>query len=663
MTVNAIIILIQTYFIMLGLSAALYSFKKTSKLGNVAFVAGNAAGMIAGAGYLASLSGSLVLGQAKWFFGFAPTFTFLSALIFSLVCFISALVGVYGGRYLEAYAETYDQKIVQLLIVVFVAGMQGVLLSDKAMVFMVFWEIMSVASFFLVLSDKTHESFKAGFLYFIMTHLGAAAIMSGFLILGRGSLSLELSGIKATSAGLTPALSSLAAMLFLFGFGSKAGLVPFHVWLPEAHPQAPSNVSALMSGLMLKIAVYGFCVTFASFSGLPTWTALIVIVLGLVSGLYGALYASLEKDIKRTFAFSSIENIGLIFTILGLALYFMEIRGGSLRQVGISFLAFALFHAVNHAMFKTALFLSSGVIISKIHSRSLEVMGGFAKASPALSAVFLLSILASLPIPPFGTFYGEWGTIKNIISQLGNTGADFGSVAVLAGSLSLIGLISGLAIFAMVKVFGISMLGLPRSKNTHLHPEKGDMVYLAPIAILAICVLVLGIFAKSLLSWLIVNLGQANFAGVIADSDFRPESLWLAVLIVAIFLSIFSLRRLLSDKQNERGYQTWDCGQPINETMEYTASAFSAPIRFFFFSLLKRRKQVSSVPVVATNPWIRRYSFNMSIYSAWHERIYQSIEAVSFWMAERIKSIQSGRIQHYLLLLIAALALTLIIAL
>lgn len=662
---NLIINSVAIYFGGLALAALIALIKGLFKPAAIIFALANLFGFVAGAAYLWYLPGSeLVLGHFGWFFQFAPRLNVLSAVFFTVISLVSSLVGVYSLRYLVLYEKSYNPGVVQSLTAIFVLGMQGVLLANNAFAFLFFWEAMSISSFFLVMADKTQESLRAAFLYFIMTHLGASAIMGGFLLLSNGSLLFDLHDIATATQNLSPALLASAFVLFLFGFGSKAGLVPFHVWLPEAHPQAPSNISAMMSGLMLKVAVYGFIAVVFNFAKLPTWAGVLVIALGLISGAVGVLYALVEKDLKRVFAYSSIENMGIIFTMLGLALYLLPRAGqGVGLLLATTIVTFAIFHALSHMFFKTALFLSSGVIISRVHSKSLEVMGGLAKLLPFFTLAFLLATLGSLPIAPFATFYGEWGFIQVIVSVLSSASLDVNGIMVLLTVLASIGLIGGLAVFAMIRVFGISMLGLSRAKHLETSPEKHDRLLAWPIMILSASLLAFGVFARPALDWLLANLGLvAAAAGAVKLNSALSSSMLLAAF-VAVFLLVWLIKKLILPKNTEREYHTWDCGQPINATMEYTATAFSAPVRFFFLRFLSSSKLIKSVPVVETNPWIRKYSFSLTITSGWKEKLYQPIAGFFVYLAGRVKIIQGGRVQYYLAFLLLTLIVTLIIAL
>ncbi len=625
----------------------------------------NLIGFLASIVFLFGFAGrELLFFKTDSFFALHFSLNYLSAIFLTLVSGISGLVAIYGVEYLNRFKNIYNINNVQALISVFVFGMGGVLLVGNIVGFMIFWEIMSFASFFLVMSDHTRESSRAAFIYLIMTHLGAGAIFGGFLLLSGGSLGFELSEIAVASKNISPNLAVLAFLLLFFGFGSKAGLIPFHIWLPEAHPQAPTNVSALMSGLMLKIAIYGFIKTALVFFDLPVWTTVLVMALGIISALLGALHAVVEKDIKKAFAYSSIENMGIIFLMLGVAMYIISKESAiDIPMTAVSLITFAVFHAINHAVFKTGLFLSSGVIISKTHSKSLDVMGGIAKKMPTFSFIFMVIILTSAALPPLGTFYGEWGFIRSIIELLHIYGTSLASVSIFLIILSAFSLASGLAVFAMVRIFGLSMLGL--SRNEIKNEEKNnDTLLIFPLAIIGAVIAFLGVFAGDILRELSDNLSGAIFAKSESSAVILISSVQLfGAVIVFLILAIFVRKIVLRKNKREREYQTWDCGQPINSGMEYTATAFSAPIRFYFLPLLRRNKQIVSVPVVSSNPWIVNTTFSLNITSAWQQKIYRPAIEYVFWLAEKIRLLHAGRIQYYLLFLLVSIIITLIIAL
>jgi len=294
----------------------------------------------------------------------------------------------------------------------------------------------------------------------------------------------------------------------------------------------------------------------------------------------------------------------------------------------------------------------------------LEKMGGIAKMMPIFSFAFLLAVLASLPLPLFGTFYGEWGLVRSILALMAEPGIASGVILLLLVVLSLAAMIGGLAIFAMIKMFGISMLGLPRSEHPEKRSEKADYLMIAPILFLSAGVVVLGFLANPIISAVTAQIRSFS----IGIPDFSTPSLNIspflisgAIIILGILVYVF--QKILLTNKKERIYHTWDCGQPIDATMQYTATAFSAPIRFFFLTFIGRKKVMNSEPVLETNPWIRKYSFRLSLHSNWVSALYDPIAKVLFLAAEKIRFIQSGRIQYYILFLLFALIITLFYAL
>ncbi|TAK96118.1 hypothetical protein EPO05_02535 [Patescibacteria group bacterium] len=655
------------YVSLLGslLAAGLALLKNSFRVSNWLLLFSTLVGCLVGAAFLIfNVGQSLVIAKLPTLLNATLELNYLSAIFFALVNGVASLVVIFGSEYLQHYKKIYNLNRVQFLTSLFVLGMGGVLLAGNAIIFLFFWEMMSLASFFLVMSDGEEKSVRAAFIYLVMTHLGAAAILGGFLILGNGSLAFTFDGLAAAQHNLSPGMLLVSFLLFLFGFGSKAGLIPFHIWLPAAHPQAPTNISALMSGLMLKIAVYGFLKVVLIAGAWPLWTTVLVMILGIASAFFGALYAVISRDIKRALAYSSIENMGIIFTMLGAALYVMNKNGGKTSSLAILIFAYAIFHALNHAIFKTGLFLSSGVIIGKFHSKSLEVMGGLARVMPLFSGAFLIVILAASALPPFGAFYGEWGFIRALISLLQRHDLGAMTSLIFLVILSLFALTSGLAIFAMVKIFGISMLGKARTEIQHATEDHGEKQMIYPIAILGGVMILTGIFAKDILLSIARGVQAIMDPTVATAPAVAISSQEVFGIFVSLLLgSIIFYKLFQANEHKERKYQTWDCGQPIDASMEYTATAFSAPIRFFFLSLLQRDKSIVATPVVATNRWIAKKSFSMKLTSAWQEKFYKPSSKVVFWLADKIRLIHTGRIQYYLLLLLGTIIVTLMIAL
>ncbi|MCR4313940.1 MAG: hypothetical protein NUV84_01695 [Candidatus Uhrbacteria bacterium] len=591
---------------------------------------------------------------------FFPVFQLdlFGAVFFVLISIVSILSAVYAVPYLASYQKIYHLQSLNALAAAFVLGMQLVIVSQSPMAFMLGWETMSIASFFLVVSDRSHESVKAALLYLVMTHLGAGALFIGFLLLSQGSLFADFGQLAELALSAPAWILSVAFGVFFFGFGSKVGLVPFHVWLPEAHPAAPSHISALMSGVMLKVALYGFLrVMLFILPPIGTTVSLVILGFGLLSALYGVLYAVVERDFKRTLAFSSIENMGLIFTMLGVA-FFAQSQG--LEGLYQTALIAAVFFAIAHAVFKSGLFLASGVIVRTVHSRDLEKMGGLAHRLPLFSVLFLALSLAAASLPPFAPFFGEWMFFQSLLQSFSSQSLLVS--VVLISTFAVVALVGGLAIFAMVKLFAISMLAEPRSeaaKTIHEEPRAGELLAIAVLAILALGG---GLYAPTILSLIGASVLVSSPLTMTVGSATIQPSLILWLLLGCIFF-VWILRRIFSRTTFERTYHSWDCGQPISASMEYTATAFSAPIRFFFRLILKTKKTLVAQPVVVTNPWIVTRTATVDLRSIWMDYGYVPLGRLIIGMAELVKKIQSGNIRFYLFLMFLTLILTIWVAL
>jgi len=372
-------------------------------------------------------------------------------------------VALFGPHYVREYEHSrYSLALLALATGLFVAGMQLVLLAADAFLFMVAWELMSVASYFLVAYTHEHAANRhAAFLYLLMAELGALFIILAYGVLvgfGNGFTFAEM-----RQADLTPLWASVAFVLALIGFGMKAGIVPLHAWLPEAHPVAPSHISALMSGVMLKVAVYGFIRFTFDLLGPERFHwgwGMAVLVAGSASSVLGVLYALMQHNLKRLLAYHSVENLGIIFMGLGLALLFYGNGKPTLGAIG---LIAALYHTLNHAIFKSLLFLGAGAILQQSHEADIERMGGLIHRMPVTAVLFLIGCLSISALPPFNGFVSEWLTYQAALAVPAlDSGVLRSFVPVTAAMLALTG---GLAAACFVKVFGVVFLGKPRSHH------------------------------------------------------------------------------------------------------------------------------------------------------------------------------------------------------
>ncbi|MEK7615045.1 MAG: proton-conducting transporter membrane subunit [Patescibacteria group bacterium] len=655
LTLPAILVLVC---LGLTLLSAVIAWIKKGQTATVALILGAfgcAAGLI-GSGFALLQHTTITISFSPLFFQLPFVLDGLSQIFFFLLNLVGCLACLYALPYLKLEQAHYDAGETVAKTALFIFGMQGVLLATTPLAFLFFWEVMSLASFFLVLADRSEGSIRAALCYLVMTHLGAGALFAGFGLLGNEAFFTSFQNLPLTLSSVSPTVLSVSFALFFFGFASKAGLVPFHIWLPEAHPAAPSHISALMSGVMLKMAVYGFLrVMIILLPFAPASWGGVVLALGLLSAVYGVLYAIVERDIKRMLAYSSIENLGLIFVGIGIFMIAASQQMYAIANVG---LAAALLLTIAHTLFKSGLFFTAGAIVSQVHSRSLELMGGLAKRMPSLSMAALVLILAAAALPPFGAFIGEWTLMQGMIEALG-TGSPLMRLTLLI-TLVLMAFVGGLAVFAMGKLFGIAFLAAPRSERAENATEP-HILMLIPVWILAALSLFIGVGSP----WILRSIGFNSYvqtSGVITVGNTGLQPLVLAGVFVVCLLVSFLLRRLLSNSKLERAYHTWDCGQPINAGMEYTATAFSGPIRFFFRTLLRTKKTITATPLLATNPWMAKRTFTLDIRSFWTERLYQPIGTALFFVSSQLRRVQSGVIQWYIALILLTLVLTLAVA-
>lgn len=586
-----------------------------------------------------------------------PGFLALSALpafFLGLVSLGVILTSMFAIGYLPRYREAYPAGRVNVAMALFIVGMIGVLLAQALPAFFIAWEVMSISAYFLVIADRRAASLSAGFIYFVMTQIGFVSLLSGFLLLAGGNAFASWAALAASVPLLPVSVSAVAFFLLLAGFGSKAGLVPLHAWLPHAHPQAPSHASALLSGVMLNIAIYGFLRAVSFFTVIPLSWAVVVIVLGLLSGFFGAVHAATERDAKRLLAYSSIENMGLIFSGLGvmLALRMLQPELAAALVPGIAM--FVLLHIVNHFLFKTGLFLSVGAIMSATHTRDLDELGGLAQRWPIFAGSALVLALAAGALPPVGTFFGEWAYVQTLALSLSALPVPLAAGAAVI--LSVVALVAGLALFASVKLFALAFLGRARTEHAE-HAGALPLSMTLPPAVAAILLVLSGILAIP-----VISLGRLSWRADLALAHGAAVNPWW-LLVVAVVLPVFlwSIRTILASRR-VRITDTWDCGQPITPRMQYSATGFSAPVRFFYRSFVVATKTLVRTPIVPTNRWIVRRALAWNISSVWERWVYASIAAGTLYFAQSVRRLQNGVVQAYILLVFIALIASILYA-
>jgi formate hydrogenlyase subunit 3/multisubunit Na+/H+ antiporter MnhD subunit len=568
----------------------------------------------------------------------------LSALFLLPVLVLSPLAAVYGSEYLLAHHDDGDQApgTSWFFFGLLVASMEMVLLARNAVLFLVAWEVMALASFFLVTSDDRDASVRdAGWTYLVATHLGTACLLVMFVLLGGDADPLNFDHFPhATSAGLL-------FLLAVVGFGAKAGFMPLHVWLPEAHPAAPSHVSAVMSGVMIKTGIYGLVRVLTLVGPLPAWCGWLLVAVGTVSGVLGILSALAQQDLKRILAYSSVENIGIITLALGLGVVGLHAGATDVAVLGFSA---AFFHVVSHAVAKGALFLVAGVVVQQAGTRRLDALGGLLRRLPRTGLACFVASVAIAGLPPFGAFASELLLyLAAYRATIALAGANALPAVATIGALALIG---GLAAACFAKVFGIAFLGEPRSAQVAQAREPGAAMQGAVLALAAGCV-VLGVVSPLLVGMLepvlvqVTALPRETVHGdlaiaVAALSAVVGASVGLAV--VAAMLGIVR-RRLLAQRVVATGL-TWDCGYAApSSRMQYTGSSFSQPLTMVFARVL----QAEVHDALPKGFFPSHASFASMTPDLGRERLYRPLFLGLGRTLVRLRWLQHGVVQLYVL--------------
>ena len=554
---------------------------------------------------------------------------------------------------------------VEPLFPLFAAAMNLVLIADDAYAFLFSWELMSLASWALVAARHTDpESRRAAHLYLVMAAIGTAALLFAF-----GGLAGPAGGYAFDTVRAHPPQPTVAALVLiaaLVGCGSKGGLIPLHAWLPLAHPAAPSHVSALMSGVMTKVAIYGFVRIAFDLLGPPDWWwALPPVVLGALTAVFGLLHAVLDRDLKRVLAYSTIENVGVIFVALGFAIAF---RANGQHEGAAVAMAAALLHVLNHSWFKSLLFLGAGAVLHATGRRDLDGLGGLIHRMPRTAAFFLVGALAASALPPLNGFVSEWLLFQAVIAApaLPQEALQFASPAIGA----MLALAAALAAACFVRVYGTAFLGRPRSveaAGAHDVPlvQQAAMGGLALLCILG--GLLGGVLGMGLAPVLVDLVGEGlprAGSGPTAFSlvAFDPARSIYDAPIIALFVAIASLTTVvvvhrLSARRTRRG-PAWDCGFPDpSPATQYTASSFAQPLRRVYGAVAAARETVEMPPPGETRP----ATFSVVLVDHIWQALYLAPGRAVLRLSERLNALQFLTIRRYLVLMFAALVVLLAI--
>lgn len=594
----------------------------------------------------------------------------LAAVLIAAIAIVALCASLYGLGYMRHYIGSYGLRSFGFFYNAFILGMLLVASAQHAVFFLVVWEVMSLASYFLVVFEhKEPAHIQAGAVYFIMTHVGTACIALAFLLLFVATDAFDFSAIREQAGMLTGAMKNAVFLLALVGFGVKAGVIPFHIWLPSAHPAAPSHVSALMSGVMIKTGIYMLIRLFADVLGIPLlWWGMLILGLGAISALLGVLYALTEHDLKRLLAYHSIENIGIILLGLGSGLVFLSLHKPSLALIGLSA---ALFHTLNHAIFKALLFLGAGAVIERMRTRNMEEYGGLIRYMPRTALFFLVGSLAISALPPFNGFFSEWMTFQSLFAGMRHADASvLWMFAAAAGALAFTG---GLAAACFVKAFGGTFLARPRSSAVR-HASEVAFPMQIGMAILALLALLIGVFAGH-----VADMLMRAAQGLSTLSDAEPvlaagrslsidgfatvHPILLGIGLASLLaLTWLASRRLV--RRTERVTGTWSCGIDLEPRMEITATGFSRSIIVMFKGVLKPSVQETiEYRDAQTRYFPHHRAVSSSIKDIYRAYLYGPIEGAATLIAGHARRIQSGNLNTYVLytfMMLVALLLVLL---
>jgi formate hydrogenlyase subunit 3/multisubunit Na+/H+ antiporter MnhD subunit len=541
----------------------------------------------------------------------------------------------------------------------FLAGMSLVVLADDAFSFLVAWELMSLSSWALVIAHhRDPANRRAGYLYLVMASFGALCLLLAFGLLAgpQGGYAFDAIRLHPPS----PGLAALVLALAVLGAGSKAGLVPLHVWLPLAHPAAPSHVSGLMSGVMTKVAVYAFLRIVFDLLGPPAWWwSLVVLALGAASAGLGVLYALMQTDLKRTLAYSTIENIGFIFVSIGLSLAFRANGQGAAAALALTA---ALFHVANHALFKSALFFGAGAVQSATGERDMERLGGLIRTMPKTAFAVLAACVAAAALPPLNGFVSEWMTLQAIL--LSPRLPQWGLKMLVPAVGAVLALSAVLAATCFVRIFGVVFLGRPRTAAAVRSHEVDRWSLAAMFLLVALCLLA-GILPGFVIDGLAPAVQMLTGARMPAQASLP----WLSIapiaesrssyngLLVFLFIaasastSAYVIHRLAS-RAWRRG-PAWDCGFPEpSPATQYTATSFAQPIRRVFGSMLFGAREQVDMPAPGQT---RPASLKVTVHDPIWEAIYAPIAVAVGFAADRLNRLQYLTIRRYLTLVFLAL--------
>lgn len=579
----------------------------------------------------------------------------LSACFLLLILIVGGCAGLYGEGYISASHGHVPAAPARFFFLTLVASMALLVGARNALLFMVAWETMALAAFGLVSCEHGKpEVRKAGLLYLLCTHAGSLCLLALFALLGRNAGSLEFAAFAAA-----PALSSVQKaavfLLALVGFGMKAGFMPLHIWLQEAHPAAPSHASAAMSGVMIEMGIYGLLRLLALLGPVSRGAAIGLVVLGLATAAFGILFAMAQRDLKRLLAYSSIENIGIILTGAGLGCYGWAVGSSALALLGFSA---AVLHTLNHGLFKSLLFLSAGAIYQAVGTRDIEACGGLQKRMPWTCALTAVGAAAICGLPPLNGFTGEWLIYGWLLRP--DAGHGLLAAAMAAAVLAVVG---AFAVVTFTKGYGLTCLGQPRSEGARQAREP-EWIMLGPMALLAALCVGIGLFPAPALRLAFAAAGEvARVEPPLVSAGLDEWSRLLSLIglmgagVLALSALFWLLRRSLLSRREVASGPTWGCGfTNASPRMQYTGSSYPAPLARVVTGLLGTREDVHP----PLGYWPTKAAFESRTPDPALERWLPVLVArFEDWLSVP-RRLQHGRLQLYLLYVSVFLVATLL---
>ncbi|MBO5890433.1 MAG: NADH-quinone oxidoreductase subunit E [Alistipes sp.] len=586
----------------------------------------------------------------------------LSALFLIIISIASIAVVLYSRGYLEGYLKRYAEAHISMhytALVILVASMMFVVMSSGGFSFLFAWELMTIASFILIpFEAERQETRRAALNYLVMMHIGFIFLVIGFVLVANVTGSANFAAIVEYFKIAKP----LPLFIIMFiGFGMKAGLFPMHIWLPEAHPAAPSHVSAIMSGVMIKTGVYGIMRLMQAIDhniDLLYSIGLIVLLSGIVTGLWGVILAAMQNDIKRLLAYSSIENIGVI--LIGLGIAAVGHAAGS-NLIGMCGMCGALLHTVNHSLFKTMLFLSAGNIYSKLHTTAMNQMGGLAKHMPVTAILMLFATMAICALPPLNGFVSE------LLIYIGmfNGVSDGHEVLYSIGGIIALSLIGGIVVLAFTKLYGVVFLGSPRSHHVAESTEV-DNLRIGAMAIPAAIILIIGLFPQYAIRPIAIVAEAITGANKsIAVDHFAPTLGALSAagwLLIAAILLLFALKHKLQSKRKIEQGPTWGCGfTATNTRMQYTGESFSEGLESIGRPLMKDTIDGRAVDKSEIFPLAHKYRIrhNDKVDSLLGQLWVKLMHRIN----EYVMRLRTGRVNNYITFALVFFVLVLVLTL